>query len=134
MINIAMANNSSLKLSFKEYYMLSESSALNKIQTALDVAGFEPTIGTGADALNVIISGLRAAYSKTTDERKKHTINAGISAISLIPFADIIKILKLRKSKPLARYAISGAKNLKTTGQTLKSTNRFGVSENEKLQ
>lgn len=130
MININMTNN----ISFKEYYMLCESSALNKIQAALDVAGFEPTIGTGADALNIIISGLRAAYSKTTDERKKHIINAGISAISLIPFADIIKILKLRKNKPLARYAISGAKNLKSTGQTLKSSDRFGTSENEQLQ
>lgn len=130
MININMTNN----ISFKEYYMLCESSALNKIQAALDVAGFEPTIGTGADALNIIISGLRAAYSKTTDERKKHIINAGISAISLIPFADIIKILKLRKNKPLARYAISGAKNLKSTGQSLKSGDRFGTFENEKLQ
>lgn len=119
-----MTNN----ISFKEYYMLNESSTLNKIQAALDVAGFEPTIGTGADASNIIISGLRAAYSKTTDERKKHIINAGISAISLIPFADIIKILKLRKNKPLAKLAIKGARSLKTTGQNLKTTNRFNLA------
>lgn len=125
-------------ISFKEYYMLNESATLNKnlnkIQAALDIAGFVPTIGNVADALNVIVSGLRAAYSNTTDERKKHIINAGISAIFLVPFANIISFFGLRKNKPLARYAISGAKNLKTTGQNLKSTDRFGVSENEKLQ
>ena len=104
---------------FKEYYSVAKlptdqakkSNLLDTIQTALDVAGFEPTIGTGADAINVVISGLRAAAAKETDEKKKHLINAGISAISLIPFADLIKVTKLRHvSKPLARAAIRGAR------------------------
>ena len=104
---------------FEEYYSVAKlptdqakkSNLLDTIQTALDIAGFEPTIGTGADAINVVISGLRAAAAKETDEKKKHLINAGISAISLIPFADLIKATKLRHvSKPLARAAIRGAR------------------------
>jgi hypothetical protein len=95
-------------LSFKEYYFLTENSnTVDKIQAALDVAGFEPTIGTTADATNAVISGLRAALSKESDERKKHIINAGISAVSMIPFADVIKILKLRKFKPMASFVAS---------------------------
>lgn len=104
---------------FKEFYsvprlltdQVKKSNLLDTIQIALDVAGFEPTIGTSADAANVVISGLRAAVAKETDEKKKHLINAGISAISLIPFADLIKAIKLRHmSKPLTRAAIRGAR------------------------
>jgi hypothetical protein len=74
---------------------------VNILQTALDIAGLEPTIGTGADALNSIISGLRAASSKTSDEKNKHLINAGISAISMIPLGDVAKFLKYRPTKKL---------------------------------
>lgn len=87
------------------------SEALNKIQIALDIAGLEPTIGTLADGSNAIISTLRAAVSKEKNIRKKHLINAGISALSVIPFGDILKILKLRKvSKPATKLAIKGVK------------------------
>jgi hypothetical protein len=99
--------------------------AINALQAALDIIGFEPTVGTFADGANVIISGLRAGLSKTTDERKKHIINAGISAISLIPFADIIKVLKLRKAKPIARAAVAGARQIKKFGKTTQASNRF---------
>ena len=58
-----------------------------------------------------MISSLRAAAAKEPDERKKHLINAGISVISLIPFADIIKFIKLRHlNKPITRAAIRGAR------------------------
>jgi hypothetical protein len=121
-------------LSFEDYYFLTENATtVDKIQAALDVAGFEPTIGTAADATNTVISGLRAALSKESDERKKHIINAGISAVSMIPFADVIKILKLRKFKPLARLAIKGAKNLKNTAQTIKMSDRFTTQKNSEL-
>lgn len=99
--------------------------AINTLQAALDVIGFEPTFGTFADAANVLISGLRAGLSKTTDERKKHIINAGISAISLIPFADIIKLLKLRKAKPIARAVVAGARQIKKVGRGVRASNRF---------
>jgi len=68
---------------------------IDKLQAALDVAGLEPTIGTGADAVNTAISALRAIAAKEPDDRNKHIINAGISAISLIPFGDVAKMLKI---------------------------------------
>ena len=99
------------------------SSALDKLQAALDIAGFEPTVGTGADALNATISGLRAAHAKEPDERKKHLLNAGISAVSMIPFADAIKVLKLRKlGKPAVKMATSGARAIKNYANIQKRT------------
>lgn len=91
-----------------------ESKALNVLQGALDIAGIEPTVGILADGTNSLISLLRAAAAKTPDVRNKHFINAGISAISLIPFADLIKFTKLRHiSKPLTKSAIAGARAVK---------------------
>jgi hypothetical protein len=97
------------------------SSKLDKIQLALDIAGIEPTIGTVADGANTLISSLRAAAalaSKNNDEASKHAINAGISAISLIPFADIVKLLKIRK---LRKPALFAAKAIKLAGKTAKT-------------
>lgn len=100
---------------------------LDTIQAALDIAGFEPSIGTGADVINVIISGLRAAASKESDERKRHLLNAGISAISLVPFADVIKIIKLKHiSRPLTRAAIRGARASRAYAKSIKQQdNRY---------
>lgn len=98
---------------------------LNKLQMALDVIGFEPTVGTIADVINTLISALRAALSNESSERNKHIINAGISALSVIPFADILKLLKLRKSKA----AINGARAIKSYGKKKQTTDRFNVSE-----
>lgn len=89
--------------------MINESKLLNSIQLALDVAGLEPTVGTAADGTNSLISLLRAALAKEKDEKKQHLINAGISALSMIPFADVLKVLKIRKiSKPATKAAIKG--------------------------
>ena len=102
--------------------MINEGKLLNKIQLALDVAGLEPTIGTFADGSNSLISLLRAAASKEKDSRKQHLINAGISAISLIPFADVIKLLKLRRlSKPATKAAIKGIRGVKTASKGYKN-------------
>jgi len=117
---------------FKQY--LEEKNKLDQIQAALDIAGFEPTVGTAADATNTIISGLRAALAKEPDERKKHIINAGISAVSVIPFADVIKILKLRKHKPIAKLAIAGARDFRAYGKAEQASNRFNSSINEKKE
>ena len=106
---------------FKEYYIEEESSKLDKLQLALDVAGIEPTVGTVADGTNAIISALRlasAAARKDKDAAKEHAINAGISAVSLIPFGDIVKLAKLRKlRKPL----VKGAKQVKQAGLAAKA-------------
>ncbi len=37
-------------------------------------------------------------------------MDAGISAVSLIPFADVIKLLRLRKYPKLAKTAIKGVR------------------------
>lgn len=84
--------------------------AIDKLQLALDLAWFEPTYGTIADIVNIVISSFRAILATEKDERKRHIINAGISAISIIPFADVIKVLKLRKSPKLAKAAIKWAR------------------------
>ena len=98
-----------------------ESQALNALQGALDIAGIEPTVGTLADGSNSLISLLRAAAANTSDNRNKHLINAGISAISLIPFADLIKFTKLRHiSKPLTKSAIAGARVAKAASAASK--------------
>jgi len=82
--------------------------ALNTLQLALDVAGIvpEPFTEVTANTVNTVISLLRAAAAKTPNRRKKHIINAGLSAIAIIPMAGIIKVLKLRKAPVLAKKAI----------------------------
>jgi hypothetical protein len=103
--------------------------AIDKLQGALDVVGLEPTVGTIADAGNSVISLLRAALAKEKDQKKKHMLNAGISAVSLIPGADIIKALKLRKlSKPLTKTAIGGLRAGREAAQKMKiAGNRHSV-------
>ena len=100
-------------MTFKEYYIIREG-WLDKLQLALDVIGFEPTVGTAADASNAVISALRSAAAiarRDGDKAKEHAIDAGISAISVIPFGDIAKIAKLRKFRKPAVKAARLAKN-----------------------
>jgi len=99
-------------------------SNIDKLQAALDIAGFEPTVGTGADAANAAISALRmgkAAIAGKGDKATEHALNAGISAISMIPFADVIKVLKLRKlGKPAVQRATAAARRVKIAGSEAK--------------
>ena len=93
--------------------IIATESVIDKLQGALDIIGFEPTLGTAADIANTAISGLRAALANEPDERKRHLINAGISAASMIPAADLIKVLKLRKSnlgRVVAKKGIEGTR------------------------
>jgi hypothetical protein len=111
-------------MSFKDFYKSNEDS-VNKVQAALDLVGAVPEVGAPADIANTVISTFRAAAADTSDERKKHIINAGISAIAIIPFASLINLLKLRKVKPVAKAAISGARELKTFGKGVQAAGRF---------
>ena len=96
---------------------------VDKLQLALDVVGIEPSVGTVADAANIVISLgrlLNNARKKETGEVKRHAINAGISAVSLIPGADIAKVLKLRTlartgkaGKMAAKAGIEGIRSAK---------------------
>ena len=97
---------------------------VDKLQLALDVIGIEPSVGTIADAANIVISlgrMLNNARKKETSEVKRHAINAGISAISLIPLGDVAKLLKIRTlarkgkmGKTAAKASISGLRSAKT--------------------
>lgn len=97
---------------------------LDKLQLALDVIGFEPTVGTAADASNAVISALRAGSAAARGEgnlAKQHTIDAGISAISMVPFGDVVKIFKLRKAR---RVAMKGARVAKAQGKQTQAKRR----------
>tara|TARA_A100001515_G_scaffold6527_1_gene5542 strand:+ start:5820 stop:6269 length:450 start_codon:yes stop_codon:yes gene_type:complete len=114
--------------------------AIDALQAALDVAGFEPTYGTIADGINVIISTLRSGLAlarKEGDQAKEHIIDAGISAISLIPFADVIKVLKLRKlgkfSRPATKLAIAGGRAAKQYGKSRKIDRIRDLKPNQDL-
>ena len=86
------------------------SKSLDILQLALDVAGIPPAIGTAVNGANTAISLLRAAYDKETDERKKHLIDAGLNAVSMVPFASVVKLVKLRA---LRKPAVMAARFLK---------------------
>ena len=108
---------------FKTWLLNEEKdSAINAVQTALDIIGFEPSLGTIADGANSLISILRAAAASEPDLRKKHLINAGISAISMVPFADLAKIFKYRPARKLVTI---GARNLQDFAQKQKFDRRF---------
>jgi len=105
---------------------------LDKLQATLDIAGVSPElVGTGADAVNIVISLGRFLYNTLKgekDEMKRHIINAGLSAISLIPFADVVKVLKLRTlaragkaGKLVAQAGVKGLKSAKVAGVAAKS-------------
>ena len=82
------------------------------IQYALDVVGLEPTVGSFADGANVVISLLRSALEKETDDKKKHLLNAAISAVSIVPFGDLAKIIKLRVLRKPAVKLLRFIKNI----------------------
>lgn len=98
--------------------------AIDSFQAALDLAWFEPTYGSFADLVNAILYTFRSAKAGLKGEwklAKDHILDAGISAISLIPFADVIKILRLRKVPKLAKTAIKGARSAKAYAKKQKT-------------
>jgi len=114
--------------------------AIDNLQTALDIIGLDPLfqVGTTADLVNLLISGLRSGLAlakKENDIAKEHAINAGISAISLIPFADVIKILKFRKlgklKRPATKLAVKGGRALKSYGKQQK-LDRIAAAKSQK--
>ena len=113
-----------LKILREECLEEAENNKIKKIdalQTALDVAGLEPTVGTIADGANALISLLRTAVAKEDDDRKRHLINAGISSLSMIPFGDVLKILKIRKlGKPATKMVIKGIRSGKLAARGYK--------------
>ena len=112
---------------------------VDKLQAALDIIGLDPTQTAGlvADSANLIISLGRFLFNALRGEKsevKRHAINAAISAISLIPGADIVKVLKLRTlarsgkvGKAAAQAGVGALKQAKVVGKTAKAV-RAGSS------
>lgn len=91
--------------------------AIDAFQAALDIAGFEQTFGSFADLTNAILYAFRSARAALQGEwkvAKQHILDAGISAIAIIPVADLIKILRLRKVPKLAKTTIKWARKART--------------------
>lgn len=94
-----------------------ELKAIDALQAALDIVGLEPTFWSLADGVNAVIylfRSAKSAFSGDKDQSKSHLLDAGISAVSLIPFADVIKLMRLRNVPGLAKIAIKWARGLKT--------------------
>lgn len=115
--------------------------AIDNLQTGLDIIGLDQVfqVGTAADAINAIISGLRSGLAlakKENDIAKEHAINAAISALSVIPFADVIKVLKFRKlgklAKPATKLAVAGGRAAKAYG-TKKKIERIANARSQEL-
>lgn len=82
---------------------------LDTVNTALDAAGIADPSGI-ADGVNTVIYTLRAASAKSADARNKHLFDALISLVSIIPFADFVKLLKARKLRTGAKLALKSVK------------------------
>jgi len=105
---------------------------IDKVQVALDIIGLEQTVGWVADGTNSVISLFRALADREKDATKKHLFNAAISAVSMIPFADVVKLLKLRKFPVVAKTYIAWARSVKTYAKAQKiSWKRFDVSSSK---
>ncbi len=121
----------------KQKGVIDRMTPIDKFQAALDIIGIEPTFGTAADVINVVISTGRFLLNALRGEKsevKRHAINAAISAISVIPGADIVKVLKLRTlarsgkvGKAAAQAGVGAIKQAKVVGKTAKAV-RAGSS------
>ena len=100
---------------------------LDALQMSLDVAGLEPTIGTVADIANVAIYGGRAVAEP--GQARSHLTNALISLVSVIPFADVVKLLKARGYRKLAKRAIQTSRGIKTGANLAKVQRSMGPSD-----
>ena len=100
---------------------------LDALQMSLDVAGLEPSVGTLADIANVAIYGGRAIAEP--GQARSHLTNALISLVSVIPFADVVKLLKVRGYRKLAKGAIKTSRGIKA-GANLAKTQRSIMPSN----
>jgi hypothetical protein len=89
---------------------------LDAAKLALDVWGLEPTTGWIGDLSSAGISTLQAVYKwfqNKPEEARSHGLDAGISLVSTIPFADFVKLAKARKGAKAARGVLKVARPVK---------------------
>lgn len=101
---------------------------LDVLKLALDVWGLEPTTGWIGDAASGMISLSQAVYKAMRGKpgAGQHAVDAVISLISMVPFGDVVKLLKLRYGPKYAQLALRFARPLKT----LATSSKTGMTAN----
>lgn len=92
--------------------------SLDTLNTVLDAAGVADPSGI-ADGTNAVIHLLRAAAAKEPDFRNRQIMNALMSAVSIIPFADLAKLLKARKMRGGAKAVVKYGRPLQATANSM---------------
>jgi len=89
---------------------------LSGLKLALDVWGLEPTTGWVGDAASGTISLGQAIYKGLSGKpgMANHLVDAAISAVSIIPFGDVVKLIKLKYGTKYAMIAAKHAREIKT--------------------
>jgi hypothetical protein len=94
---------------------------LDAIQLGLDAWGLEQFTGWIGDLINTGISTGRAVHGAFTGGKTKdHATNALISLVSVLPFGDIAKILKVKKGPQVAKGFIKAARGAKDVAKAQK--------------
>jgi hypothetical protein len=95
---------------------------LDALKLALDIWGFEPMTGWVGDAASGTISLGQALYKASRGQPGvgNHLLDAATSLVSIVPFGDIVKLLKLRYGPKYAQMAIKFARPIKGAAQNNK--------------
>ena len=101
--------------------------AVDSLQLALDLGGVADPTGI-ADGANGVIYLLRAAADN--QNWPSHVTNALISFVSIIPFADVVKLAKVKGGTKLAKNVAKGSRAVKTAGQNAKLNRQTGQMAN----
>ena len=119
----------------KEYLAIQENvqnknteDGLLGLKLALDVWGLEPTTGWIGDLASGAISLGQALHKAITKKpgASSHLADAAISLVSTIPFADVVKLLKLKHGSKYAELATKLAKPL----QNASKRNKYNMMQN----
>jgi hypothetical protein len=87
--------------------------AADALHLALDAGGIADPTGI-VDGTNGVLYLLRAVAQK--ERWPEHVKNALISFVSIIPFGDLVKLVKAKKGIQWAKTAATGARAVKTAG------------------
>lgn len=96
---------------------------LEALKLALDTWGLEPTTGWIGDASSGTISLGQAIYKGLAGKpgAANHMTDAAISAISIVPFGDIVKLLKFKYGAKYGTLAAKFARPIKDAAKNSKT-------------
>ena len=107
-----------------------KSNWLDTVQDSLVIGGNIPVIGNVLDAVNTGVSLGRsgyAAYQGDTDEAKKHLIEAGKNAVSMVPGTQTLTSVRT------ANKIRKGVKNIKKTSELVEKANNELKDQNKNI-